>query len=536
MGHAMGETQRTLRSGFLASCERFPDRPALHVAGREWSYAELRARADAFAATLESAVGSEGPPLTAVLGHRSASAFAGVLAALLRGHGYVPLNPAFPADRTRAMLERSDCRAVIVDPDGAAELPAVLDGLEGERVFLLPDEADAAAIAALAAQHPAHRFLGAADLAAATFAPKPADPDGIAYLLFTSGSTGVPKGVMVAHRNVTHFIDAMVDRYDVDESDRFSQLFDLTFDLSVFDLFVAWERGACVCCPSHPQKMLPARYVSDRELTIWFSVPSTAVVLNRLRKLEPGAFPGLRLALFCGEALPADLTAAFAAAAPGATVENLYGPTELTIACTLYRWDPERSPAECERGLVPIGSPYPGMEVLVVDEELREVAPGEAGELLMTGPQRTLGYWQDPDKTAEAFLVPPGRSETFYRTGDRVRSEKDGAPMVYLGRADHQLKIQGYRVELGEIESVLRDVGGVDVAIALGWPETPSGADGVVAFVAAGGAEAETIRREAGARLPAYMAPREVFVVERFPLNANGKVDRKALRAGLESS
>ena len=172
----------------------------------------------------------------------------------------------------------------------------------------------------------------------------------------------------------------------------------------------------------------------------------------------------------------------------------------------------------------------------MVDEELRPVAPGEAGELLMRGPQLTPGYWKDAEKTAAAFLSPPGRSETFYRTGDRVRSEKDGAPMVYLGRADHQVKIQGYRVELGEIESVLREVGGVDVAIALGWPETPSGADGVVAFVAAGGADPETIRREAGARLPTYMAPREVFVVEHFPLNANGKVDRKALRAGLEPS
>jgi acyl-coenzyme A synthetase/AMP-(fatty) acid ligase len=280
--------------------------------------------------------------------------------------------------------------------------------------------------------------------------------------------------------------------------------------------------------------MVPARYVAEAELTIWFSVPSTAVVLNRLRKLRPGAFPGLRLALFCGEALPAELAAAFAEAAPGAVVENLYGPTELTIACTLYRFDPERSPAECEQGLVPIGAPYPGMEVLVVDPSLREVAPGETGELLMSGPQRTLGYWQDPERTAAAFVVPPGHRETFYRTGDRVRRPHGDGPLVYLGRTDHQVKIQGYRVELGEIESVLREVAGVDVAVALGWPETASGADGVVAFVAAGGGDAEAVRREAGARLPAYMAPREVRVVERFPLNANGKVDRKALRASLE--
>ena len=224
MGQPMRETQRTLRSGFLASCERYPDRPALHVADRHWSYAELRARAEAFAATLEAAGADDGPPLTAVFGHRSATAFAGLLAGLLRGHGYVPLNPAFPIDRTRTMLERSECRAVIVAPDAAGELSGLLEGLTGSRVFLLPDEDDATRLAGLAARHPAHRFLGAADLASDGFEAKPADPDGIAYLLFTSGSTGVPKGVMVAHRNVTHFIDAMVERYDVSCEARFSQL------------------------------------------------------------------------------------------------------------------------------------------------------------------------------------------------------------------------------------------------------------------------------------------------------------------------
>jgi amino acid adenylation domain-containing protein len=529
----MSESPRTLRSGFLASCERFPDRPALVVEGETWSYARLSARAASLAATLQAAAAAEGPPLTAVFGQRSATAFAGLLGALLRGHGYVPLNPTFPVERTRGMLARAGCRAVVVDAGAAAQLPELLDGLAGRRTFLLPD-ADAAGVRALAARFPAHDFLGAEDLAgAAGFAPPPASPDGIAYLLFTSGSTGIPKGVMVAHRNVTCFVDAMVARYDVREHDRFSQLFDLTFDLSAFDLFVAWERGACVCCPSPRQKLVPARFVVESGISVWFSVPSTAVLLNRLRKLGPGCFPGLRLSLFCGEALPAELATVWAAAAPGSRLENLYGPTELTIACTLYRWDPSRSPAECERGLVPIGTPYPGMRALVVDEALREVAPGEAGELLMTGPQLSLGYWQDPEKTAAAFVVPPGQHEAWYRTGDRVRRPAGDGPLVYLGRADHQVKIQGYRVELGEIEAVLREEAGVDVAVAVGWPETASGADGVVGFVGAGGADAETVRRAAAARLPSYMAPREVRVVAEFPLNANGKVDRKALLASL---
>ena len=524
---------RTLRSGFLRARERFPDRPALEFDGAVRSYRELHEEAARIAATLaEHAPAEEGPVLTAVFGHRSTTAFAGILGALLRGTGYVPINPAFPPERSRAMLERSGCRALVLDATALRVLDAVLEGQQDGLVLLFPDEPE---VAEIAARFPQHVVLGRADLAPAEGlrASEP-EPDDIAYLLFTSGSTGQPKGVMVAHRNVVAFVDAMVDRYGVDENDRFSQLFDLTFDLSVFDMFVAWERGACLCVPTQKQKMMPGSYVGDARLTVWFSVPSTAVVLSKLRKLDEGAYPGLRLGLFCGEALPCDLLEAFGRAAPRAILENLYGPTELTIACTLYRFDPERSPAEAELGLVPIGSPYPGMEVRVVDESLAEVAPGETGELLMTGPQLTLGYWQDAEKTAAAFVtLPGGDPRTFYRTGDRVRRPVDDAPLVYLGRVDNQIKIQGYRVELGEIEAILREAAGVDVAIAIGWPLNPSGADGVVAFLGATELDLDGVKRVCRERLPAYMLPRDFHLVDEFPLNANGKVDRKALQARL---
>jgi non-ribosomal peptide synthetase component F len=318
---------------------------------------------------------------------------------------------------------------------------------------------------------------------------------------------------MVAHRNVTHFVDAMVERYGITEHDRFSQTFDLTFDLSAFDMFVCWERGGCLCAPTQSQKMLPGKYVNDCRLTVWFSVPSTAVLMSRLRILKPGKFPGLRWSLFCGEALPVEVIQRFAEAAPNSVCENLYGPTELTIACTLYRWDTQRSAAESELGVVPIGEPYPGMKVLVADEQQREVAEGEAGELLMTGPQLTLGYFNDPARTAAAFVVPPGRTRGVYRTGDRVRRPPPGKPLVYLGRVDNQIKIQGYRVELGEIEAVLRDEAGVEVAIAVGWPVTPSGADGVVGFLGADRADTAAIRNRVIARLPPYMHPSALHLV-----------------------
>jgi non-ribosomal peptide synthetase component F len=339
---------------------------------------------------------------------------------------------------------------------------------------------------------------------------------------------------MVAHRNVTAFLEAMLARYAPTPEDRFSHTFDLTFDLSVFDLFMAWGSGACLCCPSAQEKALPGRYLARSELTFWFSVPSMGAMMSKLRMLGEGAYPRLRYALFCGEALPVELVRSFARAAPGAVLENLYGPTELTIACTLHRWDAERSPDHCELGVVPIGEPYPGMEARVVDDALHEVEPGETGELLMTGAQLAKGYFGDEARTAAAFVVPPGESRVFYRTGDRVRRPAKGGPMVYLGRVDHQVKIQGYRVELGEIEATLRELAGCEVAVALGWPQGPSGAEGVVGFVGQSNGDPDAIRSACRERLPSYMQPREIRFVSEWPLNANGKVDRAVLARWLE--
>jgi len=253
--------------------------------------------------------------------------------------------------------------------------------------------------------------------------------------------------------------------------------------------------------------------------------------------LEPDQYPALRYSLFCGEALPAEVLKAWARAAPNSILENLYGPTELTLACTLYRWDWQRSPAECEHGIVPIGEPYPGMEYLVVDESLHEVPPGETGQLLLTGPQRTLGYWNDPAKTAAAFVIPPGRSEIYYCTGDRVRRPLAGRPLTYLGRLDLQVRVKGLRVELGEVEAALRDLAGVDVAIAVGWPRTPGGAaghDGIVAFLGVNSVDAGPLIKRLRQRLPREMIPQRIIAVAEFPLNVNGKVDRKVLARWLD--
>lgn len=516
-----------LWAGFHASAAAHPERPALEVAGQVVSYAELHRRAASLAATLKKHQPSDEPPLTAVFAYRSITAFAGVLGSLFRGHGYVPLNRTFPPERTRLMRARSRARAIIIDSQSEQQLESVLAGCDDSLVLILPERED---VTDLKSRWPQHVILSGKDLEPANaWNPEMNPPAELAYVLFTSGSTGIPKGVMVSQKNVRHYVEWTVERYGITPEDRCSQTFDLTFDLSAHDMFTTWEQGACLCCPSQKQLIKPGAFINDSHLTIWFSVPSTAIFMRRLGMLKPDKYPGLRLSLFCGEALPVETARDWSLAAPNSVVENIYGPTELTIACTAYRWDPVRSPNESEQGTVPIGYPFKNMETLVVDEAFREVEPGADGELLMTGPQMSLGYWDDAQKTAQAFVVPPGRTSTFYRTGDRVRRPTDGQPLLYLGRVDNQIKILGHRVELGEVEAAIRQASGVDGVVAVGWPKNAGGADAIVVFLETNQQDVVLLQEKLKSRLPGYMLPREIRLMSPLPLNSNGKYDRKAL-------
>jgi amino acid adenylation domain-containing protein len=514
-----------LASGFLASAAESPGRPALDIAGAAVSYDALRLRAKTIAAALVRHAPPE-PPLTAVFGSRTTTAYAAVLGALLRGNGYVPLQPRFPADRNRSILERSSCGAVVVDSESMDDAVQVLAGLDRRLVVVLPDREPSRTDRQRLAPH---EVVGVTGTDVPFPEPGPADP---AYVLFTSGSTGRPKGVLVRQANVRVFLDAVSRRYDLDRDDKLSQLFDLTFDLSAFDLFVAWEHGACVCCPGPKELLNPSSFVRSAGLTVWFSVPSVGMFLDRFHALRPGAFPSLRLSLFCGEALPASLAKAWSSAAPASIIDNLYGPTEATIACTAYRFDPTDEPDPS--GLVPIGSPLGSTRVHVVDESLREVAPGEDGELAISGPQVVEGYLDDEDATARGFVMLPERGSA-YLTGDRVRARPADAELVFLGRLDTQIKVLGHRVELQEIEVVIREEAGLD-AIAVGWPRTETGAAGIVAVVAGRSVDAANLRERIATRLPDYMLPREVRVVPELPLNANGKRDRRAAACIVENA
>ncbi|MFY9852905.1 MAG: amino acid adenylation domain-containing protein [Terracidiphilus sp.] len=516
----MSTSDRSLRSGFLRQVALRPDAPALVVKDRAYSYGELDAIARRWAGAV---VEHKGGPAerVGVFGSRSLISYAAALAALYSGAAFVPLNPRFPADRTRAMIERAGLDAIFVDKLASNQLASVLGGLDHPPPVWLPEGESAEFLSSV-------KPLGELP---------PLAPDRVAYLLFTSGTTGIPKGVPIIHSNVRALVDWAADRYQIRPEDRFSQTFDQTFDLSVFDLFVAWEAGACVYAMSPIDLLAPGGFINKNQLTVWFSVPSIPAQMRKRNLLRPETLPTLRWSLFCGEPLPRETAEKWQEAAPNSIVENLYGPTELTIACTVHRWDPDSSAEVCVNDMVPIGVPYPGLAAVLVDDELRIVPEGTPGELCLCGAQTSPGYWKDPIKTAARFVKIPGSGHpdaVFYRTGDLARQLPNGE-YVCLGRTDHQIKVLGFRVELGEIEGVLLQGKGVVQAVAMGWPMVEGTAKGIVAFVSGAAIDTAGLLAACKASLADYMVPSRILLVEEMPLNANGKVDRMALKMLLES-
>jgi amino acid adenylation domain-containing protein len=522
---------KTLIGGFLRSLYAYPNRLALELGERRLTYAQLWESAGKLANCLNQSL-DPAASLVALFANRSTTAYSGILGILASGRGYVPLNPKFPPERILFMLRASACKAVILGSECEAAVKSILPGLKEPLVWILPDTNYTLSKEDFAP----HRVITAQEINKLAEPSEPrVDPGAIAYLLFTSGSTGIPKGVAISHANVTSYLDYVERRYALTPEDRCSQNFDLTFDPSVHDLFVTWGAGAALC-PFPEQTLAPVTLIAEKELSVWSSVPSVALLASKLGLLEDGAFPSLRLSLFCGEALSERLATAWQRAAPNSILENFYGPTEATITITNYRWDAQKSPGECVRGTVPIGWIYPGHEACVVNENLSPVPTGESGELCLSGSQIAAGYLNDPVRTRQQFVQLPGWERAYwYRTGDLVRRDERGC-IYYLGRIDHQVKISGYRVELQEIEQVLRAAANTDMAVAVPWPLSDGTALGIVAVMAgADPAQDSNVLRLCAERLPRYMVPTRIYHFSELPLNVSGKIDRPIIASLVAS-
>ncbi|MCL2729334.1 MAG: amino acid adenylation domain-containing protein [Actinomycetia bacterium] len=503
------------------------DVTALEVGEDRLSYGELRDLAERLAAHLVASAGGTAPRRVGLLAGRSVTAYAGYLAALRLGATVVPLNPEHPVARTGAIASAAQLEVVVADASAETSAETSADGGNGDGGPGVPVVRFGPEELRVLAKEPAPEL------------PDPhVGPDDVAYLIYTSGSTGTPKGVPILHRNISAYLDRFAGRYGIGPGSRLSQTFELTFDGSVHDLFVAWADGGTLVVPMRGQLLSPVRTINNLRLTHWFSVPSLISFASRLGTLTPGSMPTLRWSVFGGEPLTLDAAREWRAAAPGSAIEVLYGPTELTISCTAYRLPDD--PADWPRtpnGTAPIGSCHRDLDFVLLDEDGR---PGDRGELCIRGPLRFPGY-QDPANNAGRFLTPDqepfadGRltDRHWYRTGDRVAVQDGG--LVHLGRVDHQVKVRGHRIELGEIEAVLRQQSGVRDAVVLALP-TEDGEPELHAAVTGDGCDRDRLYAGLTDRLPPYMLPRRIAVLDAFPLNSNGKIDRMELRTALGHS
>jgi len=511
-------SEETLTAALARSARLFPDRLALWARGETRTFAEFWDAAGTLAAAL-IAGGIRPNDRVAILSSRTVTAYTAIAAALRAAATYVPLNPRYPADRNRSILAASGARALIVDRRCAVQFADMLAAPPPDLAVVLAPERDTPRSAARTL------FLAVDDLDAAAArrtawpAPSPADR---AYLLFTSGSTGAPKGVPITHANVGAYLAGVAAIAPVTPEDRLIQLVDLTFDLSAHDMFAAWTNGAAIVSVPENATPLAPRFVQELAVTQWLSVPSAIGIAHQAGILGEGSLPSLRASLFCGEAFPASLARLWARAAPNSAIHNLYGPTEATIAISHGPYRPDH-PAT----VLPIGRPFAGQGMALFDDGGRPAAPGAVGEICLSGSQLTRGYWQQPGLDADKFLTVEGTR--WYRTGDLGRMEA-GDGLHFLGRVDHQIKIRGYRVETLEIEGALRAAAGRDLVAVLPLPAPEGGtAEGVVGFVAGAPLDTAAVLERLQGSLPDYMIPQALIVLDALPLNANGKVDLRAL-------
>ncbi|WP_405904239.1 amino acid adenylation domain-containing protein [Streptomyces sp. NBC_00656] len=488
----------TLIGPIEAQVARTPDATALVYGDVSLTYAELNTRANRLARHLRT-LGARPGAVVAVAVPRSVELIVSLLAVLKAGAAYLPLDPEYPAERITYMLRDAAPVCVITDradrlTDDAATARVVLDGLD---------------VSGYPWCDPS----------------RPLTPAHPAYVIYTSGSTGRPKGVVVSHGAIDNRLRWMQDAYGLTTQDRVLQKTPSSFDVSVWEFFWPLREGAALVVAEpggHKDPAYLARLINEQAVTTCHFVPSMLQVF--LAEADPGACAGLRRVFCSGEALPRETAHAFGRALPRVGLHNLYGPTEAAVDVSFHACAPHDS------GPVPIGQPVWNTRLYVLDAALRPCPPGVPGELYLAGRQLADGYLNRPDLTAGRFVADPfaGPARRMYRTGDLARWTEQGE-VEYLGRTDHQVKLRGQRIELGEIEAALAARPQVDGACALVREDRP-GDQRLVGYVT-GGADPADVRAALARELPEHMVPSAVVALDAFPLNPNGKLDRRALPA-----
>jgi amino acid adenylation domain-containing protein len=514
---------------------RQPRRPAVASGGGLLSYAELDRLSNKMARAL-ARLGVAPGDRVGVLAPKSAASVIGVYGALKAGACYVPLDPKAPAERLSHMVRDSGAAVIVADEartSQAATLAGTVPWPADVMVMGVPGRPRRREAARVPVQDAATvPWTAVTGESGEPLAEERAIETDLAYILYTSGSTGTPKGVMISHRNSLTFVDWAAAAAGLGEQDRVCSPAPLHFDLSVFDIFAACRAAACLTVLPERAATFPvsiARWLEAERISVWYSVPSVLTLLACYGSLQQFDLSSLRMVIFAGEVFPPKHLARLIAELPHPRYLNWYGPTETNV-CMAF----EVSSGWADDRPAPIGKACANTEVLAVTSEGRRVSrPGEEGELYVRGPSLMRGYWRQPAKTSEALVRNPFQEECdelVYRTGDLVTLEPDGN-YAYLGRRDSMVKIRGYRVELGEVESTLHRHPGIREAAVLPVPDELLGSRLRAVVTADGGSNLtrENVLDHCRRWLPSYMVPDIVEFREEMPRTSTGKVDRAGL-------
>ena len=482
----------------LSSIRKNCENNAFCIEGTFSTYSQLESRINAIRNGLQNVDENN----VGLVANDDLDTYASILALWLEGKSYVPLHPGQPIERCLNIISQVGINTIL---DSGTE----------------------------SRYHEGHVVLtGQLESSQVQQGIKPTSDSSFAYILFTSGSTGKPKGVPVSRGNLSAFVEAVEKlgiRLNCD--DRCMQMFDLTFDLSVQSYLLPLLAGACIYTIPYSSIKYQAAFeiIDEYHPTFALMVPS---VIHYLRPyMEEIKDEELRYSLFCGEALESDDLAEWSNCVPNAQLWNVYGPTECTIYCTAYRI--KAGEIKQKNGIVSIGKPMDGIATDIVDEAGKICSIDEKGELCLAGDQLTSGYWKNEENNRKAFFMMNGKR--YYHTGDICSKDREG-DILYYGRKDSQIKIQGYRIELSEIENVARDFfDRKNAVVALARKNEETDIFHIDLVVEGSGEDTRMgLLTHLKSRLPSYMLPDKIYYLERFPLNANNKIDRKKIGESIK--